>query len=118
VSDTRTSGASPGLWALAWRRLRRDRVAVACLFVVAAFLALMLGSMTGLVAADWEDEAGISYARPALAQRLLDRPAAESAAPAQQRAPAADLSDIDPLAPRYDEWRRRPANSGDPAVPQ
>jgi peptide/nickel transport system permease protein len=107
VSAAETSGASPGLWALAWRRLRRDRVAVACMFVVATFLALMLASMTGLVAADWEEEAGVSYARPAFAPRVLDRPAAAGAAPAQQRAAAADLSDIDPLAPRYEEWRRR-----------
>lgn len=77
------------------------------MFVVAAFLALMLASMTGLVAADWEREAGVSYARPALTARVLDQPAAVSEAPAGQRAPVADLSDIDPLAPRYDEWQRR-----------
>jgi peptide/nickel transport system permease protein len=109
VSAGETSGTSPGLWALAWRRLRRDRVALACMFVVAAFLVLMLGSMTGLVAADWEQEAGVSYAQPAFAPRLQGKPATENAAPAQQRAPAADLSDVDPLAPRYDEWRRRTA---------
>jgi oligopeptide transport system permease protein len=107
VSAGEAFAASPGLWALAWRRLRRDRVAVACMFVVAAFLTLMLASMMGLVAADWEREAGVSYARPAFAARAQDQPAAESEATARQRASAADLSDIDPLAPRYDEWRRR-----------
>jgi len=85
---------------------------VACLFVVAAFLALMLGSMTGLVAADWEEEAGVSYARPAFVPRALDGPVAASVAAAGPRAPATDLSDIDPLAPRYDEWRRRAAELG------
>jgi oligopeptide transport system permease protein len=59
------------------------------------------------VAADWEQEAGVSYARPAFAPRVQEEPAAGNEARARQRAPAADLSDIDPLAPRYDEWRRR-----------
>ena len=75
-------------------------------------MALMLGSMLGLVAADWEEEAGVSYARPAFAARLQHRPLTESAAPARQRAPAIDLSDIDPLAPRYDEWRQRAGELG------
>ena len=33
---------SPGLWALAWRRLRADRVAMVSLAIVAAFLLLMV----------------------------------------------------------------------------
>ena len=33
---------SPGLWALAWRRLRADKVAMVSLAVVAAFLAMLL----------------------------------------------------------------------------
>jgi oligopeptide transport system permease protein len=77
------------------------------MFIVAAFVALMLASVAGLVAADWEQEAGVSYARPAFAPRVQEEPAAGNEARARQRAPAADLSDIDPLAPRYDEWRRR-----------
>lgn len=102
-----SSTASPGLWALAWRRLRQDRVALGCLFVVAVFVALMLASMAGLVASDWEQEVGVSYARPAVLPRALDAPAADDTVLAQKRAPAVDLSDIDPLAPRYDEWRQR-----------
>jgi peptide/nickel transport system permease protein len=112
VSAAATSVASPGLWALAWRRLRRDRIAVASLCVVAAFLALMLGSMLGLVAADWEEEVGVSYARPTFAAQVLDRPAASGDARVEQRAAAADLSDIDPLAPRYEEWRQRAGELG------
>ena len=77
------------------------------MFIVAAFVALMLASVAGLVAADWEQEAGVSFARPAFAPRVQEEPAAGNEAGARQRAPAADLSDIDPLAPRYDEWRRR-----------
>ncbi|HET6591920.1 MAG TPA: hypothetical protein VFG48_03315, partial [Xanthomonadales bacterium] len=56
---------SPGLWRLAWRRLRQDKVAVVCMLIVAAYLLAMLGSATGLIAADWENEDGVSYANPA-----------------------------------------------------
>lgn len=74
---------SPGLWALAWKRLRADRAAMAALAVVAGFLLLVLLSGTGLVAADWEDEVAVNYAPPvfvgadagsrALAQAQLPR---------------------------------------------
>ncbi|MFD2366313.1 ABC transporter permease [Pseudoduganella sp. GCM10020061] len=56
--------ASPGLWALAWKRLRADRVAMVSLAVVALFLATLVLSSLGLVASDWEREAGVSYAPP------------------------------------------------------
>jgi peptide/nickel transport system permease protein len=107
VNAAVVEAASPGLWALAWRRLRQDRVALSCLFVVVVFVALMLASMAGLVASDWEQEAGVTYARPAFLPRAPDMPVAASATAAAQRAPMVDLSDIDPLAPRYEEWRRR-----------
>jgi len=74
---------SPGLWALAWRRLRADRVALAALAVVAGFLLLVLLSGAGLIAGDWEDEVAVNYAPPtfigadatarALAQAQLPR---------------------------------------------
>jgi peptide/nickel transport system permease protein len=55
---------SAGLWTLAWRRLREDRIAMAALAVVAAFLVMLILSATGLVAADWEDEVAVNYAPP------------------------------------------------------
>jgi peptide/nickel transport system permease protein len=55
---------SPGLWALAWRRLRADRVAMASLAVVGLFLLSVLLSGAGLIAADWEDEVAVNYAPP------------------------------------------------------
>ena len=35
---------SPGLWTLAWRRLRNDRVGMIALVVVVIFIGLMLAS--------------------------------------------------------------------------
>jgi peptide/nickel transport system permease protein len=72
---------SPGLWALAWRRLRADRIAMAALAVVLLFLLSVLLSGTGLVAADWEDEVAVNYAPPGFmgpdpALAALARPAA------------------------------------------
>ncbi|MDY0974261.1 ABC transporter permease [Massilia sp. CFBP9012] len=74
---------SPGLWTLAWRRLCADRVGMAALAVVAAFLLLVLLSATGMLASDWEDEVAVNYAPPtfvgadatarALAQAQLPR---------------------------------------------
>jgi peptide/nickel transport system permease protein len=57
-------GPPVGLWTLAWRRLRADRVAMLSLAVVAAFLLMLVLSAGGLVAADWEDEVGVNYAPP------------------------------------------------------
>ena len=55
---------SPGLWTLAWRRLKTDSVAMISLAIVAAFILLMIVSGLGLVAKDWAKEVGINYAPP------------------------------------------------------
>ena len=63
---------SPGLWTLAWRRLRADRLAMVCLGIVLAFLLLMLASASGLVAADWSREVGVNYAPPSFLGTAVD----------------------------------------------
>ncbi|MDB5951667.1 MAG: binding--dependent transport system inner rane component family protein, partial [Massilia sp.] len=85
---------SKGLWALAWRRLRADKVAMVSLAVVAAFLAMLVLSSTGLIVADWEDEVGVNYAPPAFAG------AAGGLAAKSPVAPESALPDnaFDPLA--------------------
>ena len=101
---------SPGLWTLAWRRLKEDNVGMICLAVVVFFLLMMAGAATGLIAKDWSKERGVSYANPSFlagAENLEAR--AMSAKDGTAKAPAVDLSDIDPLAPRYKEWEERAA---------
>ncbi|MEP7083356.1 MAG: ABC transporter permease [Betaproteobacteria bacterium] len=61
---TRVHEVSPGLWALAWRRLRADRVAMFSLAIVAIFFVLMVLSSVGLIAGDWSREVGTNYAQP------------------------------------------------------
>jgi len=86
--------SSPGLWTLAWRRLRADRVAMASLAVVALFLAMLVLSSCGLIVADWEDEVALNYAPPSFA------PGAAGLAPPSAALAQAGLPEnqFDPLA--------------------
>ncbi|PUA16631.1 ABC transporter permease [Glaciimonas sp. PCH181] len=55
---------SPGLWALAWRSLRADWIAMVALGIVAIYLVVLVLSSTGLIASDWSDEVAVNYAPP------------------------------------------------------
>src|ERR1700704_6112813 len=100
---------SPGLWRLAWRRLKQDTIGMVSLAVVVFFLLLMAGAYTGLIAKDWAKEKGVSYANPSFLAGAENLEAKAMAAKAEAKAPPVDLSDIDPLAPRYKEWEERAA---------
>jgi peptide/nickel transport system permease protein len=100
---------SPGLWALAWRRLRQDGVGMFSLAVVLLFLAMMAASYTGLIAADWSKERGVSYANPSFLAGAENLEAKAMQQREASKVPPVDLSDIDPLAPRYKEWEERAA---------
>jgi len=95
---------SEGVWHAAWRRFRRDRVGLASLVVVAAYLLLILLSATGLVGRHWQDEVGVPNAPPGF---IGARPPAAAGVIEVPTGPNVDLSDIDPLAPRYAEWAER-----------
>jgi peptide/nickel transport system permease protein len=101
---------SPGLWTLAWRRLRQDTVGMISLTVVVIFLLMMAGAFFGVIAQDWSKEKGVSYANPSFLAGSENLEARSMAAKdgAARIAPV-DLSDIDPLAPRYKEWDERAA---------
>jgi oligopeptide transport system permease protein len=100
---------SPGLWTLAWRRMLQDRVGMVSLAIVAVFILMMIGSFTGLIASDWAKEKGVSYANPSFLAGAENLEARAMAAKGEAKAPPVDLSDIDPLAPRYKEWEERAA---------
>lgn len=99
---------SQGVWGAAWARLKNDRVGMVSLAVVGGFLLLILLSSVGLVAGDWQKEKGVPYASPGF---LGERPniEAQSIELAAPQGPPVDISDIDPLAPKYEEWKRRAA---------
>ncbi len=100
---------SEGVWRTAWRRFRGDRVGMVSLVIVAAFLLLIAAAASGLVASRWQRELAVPNAPPT----LLGPRAAENAgtldSPEARTLPPVDLSDIDPLAPRYAEWAERAA---------
>lgn len=96
---------SPSVWAEAWTRLKRDRVGMVSLYVVVAFLVLVLLAQFGVLAGNWQKEVGLPFAPP----HVVGPDEQQVAAVQAPRLPNVDLSDIDPLAPRYDEWARRAA---------
>jgi peptide/nickel transport system permease protein len=95
---------SEGVWHAAWRRFKADRVGLVSLIVVLGFIVLIALSALGLVASQWQDEVGVANAPPTFVG-----PAAPQATTAIEvpRGPNVDLSDVDPLAPRYKEWDER-----------
>lgn len=62
--ETQTAPASAGLWRLAMRRLRADKIAMASLLVVLFYLIVLILSLTGVIASDWNKEVAVSYAPP------------------------------------------------------
>jgi len=95
---------SPGLWALAWKRLKSDHVGMVSLAIVAAFIVMMILSGLGLVAGDWSRETGVNYAPPSFIGADIEggAPAAPVSPPAglPAGAPASEhkSSVVDPLA--------------------
>src|SRR5215472_15665886 len=93
---------SPGLWALAWKRLRSDRVAMVSLVIVGLFLLQMALSGLGLIAKDWAREVGVNYAPPNFQGPDASSAAAPGAAPSAATGPASneptELPVQDPLA--------------------
>src|SRR5258706_3507230 len=89
-----------------WRRLQQDRAGALCLGIVVAYRVMIFFAMSGWLARGWSEEVGVPYANPAF---LCDRPNLEAALAKRRehhgKTPA--LRDIDPLAPKYEEWAKR-----------
>jgi peptide/nickel transport system permease protein len=105
--DPRTSAVntrSEGVWSAAWKRFKTNRVGIVCLAIVLAFFVLIALSFTKLIAKDWTREVGVPYANPTLMGKAeqLDKMVID-----QIDTPKSDLSEVDPLAPRYKEWEER-----------
>jgi len=101
---------SAGPWMLAWQRLKHDRVAMWSLAVTLIFIVIMLASYMGVIAGNWNAEVANSYAPPTFDKVTNTTDAnAPVGIPRPQAGPPVDIEDIDPLAPRYPEWRQRTA---------
>ncbi|MBS1135567.1 MAG: peptide transporter permease [Burkholderiaceae bacterium] len=101
---------SAGVWVTAWRRLTSDRVGMASLVIVSGFLVMILAAALGLLAGDWQKEVGVPDAPPSfVGPRVQEAGADPVASVIAKDAKPVDLSDIDPLAPKYKEWAERAA---------
>jgi peptide/nickel transport system permease protein len=69
------------------------------------FIGLVLLAQLGLVAGDWQKEVGTPFAPPHFIGKIAD--GSQTAVIDQIAGPNADISDVDPLAPRYHEWQER-----------
>jgi peptide/nickel transport system permease protein len=98
---------SPGLWRLAWRRLRQDRLAMFALGVLSFYLLLVLLSAGGLVAGDWSREIAVNYAPPSFAGAP---PAGENVQAGTPLSP--DVLPENPLDPLKDVLRQLRAQPG------
>ncbi len=96
---------SPGVWQQAWKRLQHDRVGMAGLAVTLVYLFVVLLAQMGVVASNWQKEVGTPFAPPHFVGKLMD--GSQSAVVDVIPGPNADISAIDPLAPRYAEWAER-----------
>jgi peptide/nickel transport system permease protein len=97
---------SEGVWHAAWRRFKADRVGMVSAAIVLAFLVLILAAALGLVAKDWQREVGVPNAPPTF---VGPKPPEAGSGIELPSGPNVDLSDVDPLAPRYQEWDERAA---------
>lgn len=96
---------SQGVWALAWTRLKTNRVGLVSLGVTLIFVLLLLLAQFGLVAKNWQTEVGTPFAPPHFVGTIKD--SSETSAVDSIKGPNVDISAIDPLAPRYQEWNER-----------
>jgi peptide/nickel transport system permease protein len=108
----RVEQESLGLWNLAWRRLRADRIAMLALGVMGCFGLLLTLSFCGIIAADWDEEVAASYAKPSFMQ-------AATGAHAQQRNEApAGTNAYDPLAQELARLRAQGQAAADEILPR
>ncbi|HEX7638376.1 MAG TPA: ABC transporter permease [Burkholderiaceae bacterium] len=103
-----------GVWRAAWRRFRRDRVGMVSLAIVGLYALLIALAAAGVIGRHWQDEVGVpdappTFLGPAAATPDAGLPVLPGATPASGALPDVDISDVDPLAPRYKEWNARAA---------
>lgn len=95
--------ASHGVWGLAARRLRHDRIGMVALAVVGVFVVMVVLVSLHLLAADWADERGVHYANPTFMGPGPDELSLIEPPPGHML----DLTAVDPLAPHYADIERR-----------
>jgi len=101
------SNFNSSLWGDAWLRFKAHRVGLVSSAIVVVFIGLVMTSLIGGVAKDWQREVGIAHARPLFWTTEPHAPSIDEAVSVGQQAARVDISDIDPLFSRYSEWEER-----------
>ncbi len=100
--------SSEGLWALTWKRLKADRLAMFSMGIVVLFLGLLVFSASGFVASDWSKEVGVHYAPPDFIGEqsgyTADEPAEPDAVPVREVPPE---NPVDPLKDIIRDLRKK-----------
>jgi oligopeptide transport system permease protein len=103
--DPRDDAPSSSVWHASLKRLARDRVGMVSAAVVVLYFLMILGAAFGWIAGDWQVERGVSFASPTFMGKVENLELGTTATDADATSiPPVDLSDVDPLAPRYKEW--------------
>lgn len=108
---------SPGHWRMAWQRFRTNGIGVSCAVVVLVYLVVALASAMGLIASEWSQEIGVSYAPPGLAGgSAAGREPTKKSEAATSAVSAEDLRIDDPIGPELAELRHTLAAAPAPSA--
>ena len=104
---------SEGAWALAWRRFKSDRVGVWSGITVILSLLLVLATLLGTVAADWEKEVAVSHAPPTWALGDMQSARDTNALPEVVLYEPTSTDIVDPIAAQWEAAQKAVKPSGD-----
>ncbi|RLZ07960.1 ABC transporter permease [Acinetobacter sp. 2JN-4] len=93
-ASAQSSATSSGLWQLAVQRLKADRIAMVSLLVVLSYFIILVLSVTGVIASNWNKEVAVSYAPPTFIGADIEERIAEKKSEPLQALPE---NPVDPL---------------------
>lgn len=96
--------ASFGFWQSAWQRLWADKLARVCMLILAIYFVVAGLSFFGVIAKDWNEEVGVSWANPSYLPADYPNPQGKNSSATQEKlAIDPESREVDPLAPYYQE---------------
>lgn len=98
---------SQGYWRSAGARLWQDKLARVCIAILAFYFFLVLAASLGLIAKDWNEEVGVSYANPSWLAHYPNPQGHYSAITQEAYHVDAASRALDPLAPYYADIEER-----------
>jgi peptide/nickel transport system permease protein len=118
IQSTTETVASEGAWSQAWRRFKSDSVGVWSGITVILCLVLVLFTLLGSLASNWEKEVAIGHAPPSWALSDSDRvdgsSVGASALPNVVLYEPTPTDVIDPIAAQWDMAQKAVKPAGDP----